>query len=118
MATFAIGAFFDAIGLQMYLKTTASKEFSCEFCEIFQSNLCCVKNVFIRSFSGPHFLAFGLNTERYKVTIRIQSECEKIRTRKTPNMDTFHAVLFTEHLHTDASATTAEFVQISSLGAL
>ena len=25
--------------------------------------------------------------------VRIQSECEKIRTRKTPNTDAFHAVL-------------------------
>ena len=35
-------------------------------------------------FSGPYFPAFGLNTERYRV--------EKIRTRKTPNTDTFQAV--------------------------
>ena len=33
-------------------------------------------------FSGPYFLAFGLNTERYFVCLRIQSECGKIRTRK------------------------------------
>ena len=33
-------------------------------------------------FSGPHFLAFGLNTERYSAFLRIQSECGKIRTRK------------------------------------
>ena len=33
-------------------------------------------------FSGPHFPAFGLNTERYEVSLRIQSECGKIRTRK------------------------------------
>ena len=32
--------------------------------------------------SGPHFPAFGLNTERYSVSLRIQSECWKIRTRK------------------------------------
>ena len=31
--------------------------------------------------SGPYFLAFGLNTERYFVSVRIQSECRKIRTR-------------------------------------
>ena len=30
-------------------------------------------------FSGPHFPAFGLNTER--VSLRIQSECGKIRTK-------------------------------------
>ena len=33
-------------------------------------------------FSGPYFPAFGLNTERYSIRIRIQPECEKIRTRK------------------------------------
>ena len=32
-------------------------------------------------FSGPYFLAFGLITERYGVSLRIQSECWKIRTR-------------------------------------
>ena len=34
------------------------------------------------AFSGPYFPAFGLNMERYEVSLRIQSECEKIRTRK------------------------------------
>ena len=33
-------------------------------------------------FSGPYFPAFGLNTERYFVPLRIQSECGKLRTRK------------------------------------
>ena len=33
-------------------------------------------------FSGPYFPAFGLNTERYEVPLRIQFECGKIRTRK------------------------------------
>ena len=49
-----------------------------------------VKIVRIRSFSGPHFPAFGLNTERYGLFLLIQSECVKTRTRKTPNTDTFH----------------------------
>ena len=49
-----------------------------------QSNPHYGKNVSFRSFSGPHFPAFG----RY-----IQSKCGKIRTRKTPNTDTFHVVL-------------------------
>ena len=31
----------------------------------------CMKSVRIRSFSGPYFLAFGLNTERYGVVLRI-----------------------------------------------
>ena len=33
-------------------------------------------------FSGPYFPAFGLNTERYGVFLRIQSEYGKIRTRR------------------------------------
>ena len=33
-------------------------------------------------FSGPYFLAFGLNTEIYPVNILIQFEYKKIRTRK------------------------------------
>ena len=39
-----------------------------------------------RSYSGPHFLAFGLN---------IQSECG-IRTRITPNTDSFYTIFYTE----------------------
>ena len=34
-----------------------------------------VKSVHILSYSGPHFPAFGLNTDRYYVSIRIQSDC-------------------------------------------
>ena len=52
-----------------------------------------------RSFSGPHFPTFGLNTERYSLCFRIQPEYEKIRTTKTLNKDTFHAV-FTMQLYT------------------
>ena len=52
----------------------------------------CVKSVNIRSYSGPYFPAFGLNTERYGVSLRIQSECGKMGTRITPNTDTLHAV--------------------------
>ena len=33
-------------------------------------------------FSGPHFPAFGQNTERYSISLRIQSEYGKKRTRK------------------------------------
>ena len=51
----------------------------------------CVKNVRIRSFSGPYFPAFGLNTEICKANLRIKSGCRKIRTKKTPNTDTFYA---------------------------
>ena len=52
----------------------------------------CVKSVCIRSYSGPHFPTFGMNTERNGVSLRIQSECGKMRTRMTSNMDIFYAV--------------------------
>ena len=50
----------------------------------------CVKSVYIQSYD--YFLAFGLNTKRYSVSLRIQSECRKIRTRTTSNTGTFYAV--------------------------
>ena len=52
----------------------------------------CVKNVRIRSYSGPYFPTFGLNMKTYSVSLHIQSECGNIRTRIIPNMDTFYAV--------------------------
>ena len=52
-----------------------------------------MRSILIRSFSGPYFPAFRLNTERYSVSLPIQSEYEKIRTRKTPNTDAFHVLL-------------------------
>ena len=39
-----------------------------------------------------YFPAFGLNTKRYGVSLRIQSKCKKMRTRIIPNTDTFYAV--------------------------
>ena len=39
----------------------------------------------------PHS-EYGLNTERHGVSLSIQSKCGKMRTRITPNTDTFHAV--------------------------
>ena len=45
-------------------------------------NIHCVKMSKYGVFSGPYFPAFGLNTERYFVSLRIQSKCGKIRTRK------------------------------------
>ena len=48
------------------------------------------------SFSGLYFPAVrlntGLNTKIYSVNLRIQSECGKIGTRESPNMDTFYTV--------------------------
>ena len=55
----------------------------------------CVKSVRIRSYCGSYFPAFGLNTERYSVYLHIHSECGKIRTRITPNMNTFMQCLWT-----------------------
>ena len=37
----------------------------------------CMKRARIRSYSGPYFPVFGLNTERYSVYLCIQSECWK-----------------------------------------
>ena len=53
----------------------------------------CMKSVHIGRYSGLHFPAFGLNTERYGVSFRIQSECGKMRTRTAPNTDAFYAVI-------------------------
>ena len=55
-----------------------------------------MKSVRIRSNSGPYFSAFGLNAERYSVSLRIQFECGKMRTRITPNTDTFYGVDLTQ----------------------
>ena len=56
----------------------------------------CVKSVRIRSYSGLHFPAFEVSTERYGVSFRIQSDCGKMRTRIIPNTDTFYAVFETK----------------------
>ena len=42
----------------------------------------CVKSVQNGDFPGPYFPVFGLNMERYSVSLRTQSKCRKIRTRK------------------------------------
>ena len=54
----------------------------------------CVKSVRNRNFSGPYFPAFGLNTERYSVSLRIQSKYGETLAKKISNTDTFHAVTF------------------------
>ena len=45
-----------------------------------------------RAFYGPYFPVFELNMEIYYVNLRIQSKYRKIRAKKTPYLDTFHAV--------------------------
>ena len=52
-----------------------------------------MKSVLVLSYSGPYFLAFGLNTERYSVSLRIRSECGKMWTKITSNTDAFYAVI-------------------------
>ena len=44
----------------------------------------CVKNVCIRTYSFLHFPPFGLNTERYGVSLHVQSKCGKILRVRTP----------------------------------
>ena len=56
------------------------------------SNRHCVKIACIRIFSAPYFPAFELNTERYSVSLRIQSKWGKMRNKKTPNTDNFYSV--------------------------
>ena len=63
----------------------------------FHFSIHCVKSVPNRSYSGPYFPAFGLNKERYRVSLRIQSECGKIRTRITLNTDTFYELISLEN---------------------
>ena len=70
----------------------------------------CVKSVRIWSLSGPYFPAFGLNTERYEVSLSIQSECEKMRTRKTPNTDRFHPV---ENTKTESATDEVTVVKVN-----
>ena len=53
----------------------------------------CLKSVRIRTYFGPYFPAFGLHTGRYFVSLGIQSECRKMRTKITPNTGTFHVVV-------------------------
>ena len=42
------------------------------------TKLYCVESVRIRSFSGPYFPAFGVNTKRYGVYLRIHSKSGKM----------------------------------------
>ena len=58
----------------------------------YSANFHCVKSVRVRSYSDPQFPAFGLNTERYSVSLRNQFKCGKIQTRITLNTNNFYAV--------------------------
>ena len=47
---------------------------------------------FTKTGNGIQKFGFGLNTERYSVSLRVQPECWKIQTRITPNTDTSYTV--------------------------
>ena len=51
-------------------------------CSTLTNSRYCVKSVRIRSYSGAYFPAFGLWTERYSVSLRIQSQYGKIEPEK------------------------------------
>ena len=79
----------------------------------FTCKMCCVKSIRIRSYSGQQFPAFRLNMERYSISLRIQSECGKMRIRITPNTDTFYAVLFHDfHMNRNKLKLICWFIQI------
>ena len=52
-------------------KVSLIRSFYYFFCK--RDNIHCVKSVRIRSYSGPHFPAFGLNTEKYSVNVSVFS---------------------------------------------
>ena len=72
----------QTLDLSFYFRFRYSRGSPCHF----------VKSGRIRSFPGPYFPAFGLNTEIYSVNVRIQSVCGEITTRKNPNADTFYSL--------------------------
>ena len=69
---------------EIFLKKALRKK--CPYLELFWSAFSRIRTEYGET------LAFGLNTERYSVSLRIQSECRKMRTRIFSYTDTFHAV--------------------------
>ena len=59
-------------------------------------NIHCIESVQYGVFSNPYFPVFRLNKEIYGENLRIQSEYRKTRTRKTPYLDTFRAVIWNQ----------------------
>ena len=84
------------VGFDWVLNTPLIFNPFCAHVSIYFKACHCVKRVRVQSFSGPYFPAFGLNTERYSISLGIQSEFVKIWTGKTPSTDTFHAVLLSD----------------------
>ena len=58
----------------------------------------CVKSVQSRSYPGRYIPAFGLNTEIYKVNLRLQFECGKCGPGKLRIQTLFTGVLATNIL--------------------
>ena len=82
------------MGLQFYVPPSkTNSQFYVEGGYHFDISVYCVKSVRTRSYSGQYFPSFGLNTERYRVSLRIQSKCGKILTSITKNKDTLYAVI-------------------------
>ena len=90
--------FFLRSNFSQIIQSCMEKSFSKVFYQTLKLILLCAKINTTRKmsvfgvFSGLNFPAFGMNKEIYKVNLRIQSECGKMHTRKTPNTDNFHAV--------------------------
>ena len=71
-----------------------------------------IKNSNFEDIVSTYFLAFGLTTEGYSVSLYIQSKCGKMRTRITPNMDTFDVLKkFCVKLKTDTCIQTRRILQ-------
>ena len=60
---------------------------------MFVSKVCLYENCPYLEFFQTFFREFRLNTEKYSVSLCIQSKCEKTRTNETPSTETFHAAL-------------------------
>ena len=80
---------FSRFKLLKHSKATASNYIFSKCCHTFESNH--FINNFVTIFFPAIFVKYEPST-KYEVAFRIQSECWKIRTRITPNTDTFHSV--------------------------
>ena len=71
----------DKVVHKIYLQTKQNQQLHLTLREKFPNT----------EFSGPYFSLFGLNTEIYGVSLGTQSKKGKMRSRKTPYLDNFHA---------------------------
>ena len=69
----------------------------------------CVESVRIWCFSGPYFLVFSLNTERYSISFQIQSEWGKI-CQKNSGYGPLSRSVFTFHFFYSQLYNEKEFV--------